>query len=231
MPHLSERGIRILVGNLPSSWPELNCECLHMQLFLPLFPDLHSEICLETSPLNHTFQKSIYVPSDACTRFGCLKSLLFLQSQKSFLAVSSSILSITPGAKEGTDVCSLWRTWMCHQPPQGWAAPEMPTGSRACHQKLLQQTEQGSVQGDYNHSHPQRVWSTKGIPLSDKNRRLCREVSETDTDLIWKVKPFYSWSCSAALAVLTWADCNCQDCFLLSSHFPKSHYPISMESH
>lgn len=73
---------------------------------------------------------------------------------------------------------------MCHQPPQGWAAPEMPTGSRACHQKLLQQTEQESVQGDYNHSHPQRVWSTKGIPLSNKNRRLCREVSETDTDLI-----------------------------------------------
>lgn len=128
-------------------------------------------------------------------------------------------------------ICAAWGAHECATSPQSWAAPEIPTRSRACHQKLLQQTEQESVQGDCNHSHPQRVWSIKGIPLSDKNRRLCREVSETDTDLIWEVKPFYSWNCSAALAVLTWADCNCQDCFLLSSHFPKRHYPISMESH
>lgn len=53
----------------------------------------------------------------------------------------------------------------------------------------------------------------------------CREVGETDTDLIWEVKPFYSWNCSATLAVLTWADCNCQDCFLLSSHFAKKSLP------
>lgn len=135
-------------------------ECLHMQLFLPLFPDLHSGICLETSPFNHTFQKSIYVPSDACARFGRLKSCLLFQSQERFLAVFSSTLSTSPGAKEGTDTCSLG-THECATSPQGWAAPEMPTGSRAFHQKLLQQTEQESAQGDYNHSHPQGVWSIK----------------------------------------------------------------------
>lgn len=93
-------------------------ECLHMQLFLPLFSDLHSGICLETCPLTHIFQENNYVPSDASSRFACLKSCLFLQSQESFLVVFSSIPSISPGAKDGTDLCSLGSTWVCHQPTE-----------------------------------------------------------------------------------------------------------------
>lgn len=41
---------------------------------------------------------------------------------KSLLAVLSSMLSITPGAKEGIDLHSLGRTWMCRQPLQATAA-------------------------------------------------------------------------------------------------------------
>ena len=68
---------------------------------------------------------------------------------------------------------------------------------------LLQQIEKKSVQRGYNHSHLQRVWSIKDILVPDKSKRLCREVRDTETELICEVKPFHSWSCSAALAVLT----------------------------
>lgn len=227
MLHLSGRAIGMLVGNLPSFWPVLNWVFTYT-IFLPLFPDLHSGICLETSPLNHTFQKSNYVPSDACTRFGCLKSCLFLQSQESLLAVLSSMLNISPGAKDETDPCNLGSTRVCHQ-PTGLGCSWNANRIQGRPPEFLQQTERESLQ--ITTTLTPKEFGAQKVFLYQTRIGDCREVSETDTDLIWEVKPFYSWNCSAAHAVLTWADCNCQDCFLLSSHFPESHYPISMESH
>lgn len=87
--------------------------------------------------------------------------------------------------------CVMGLTLKCQQDP-GYTT-----------RRFSQQTEQEAIQRGYNHSHPQRMWSIEDILLSDKSKIFCREVRETETDLICEVKPFHSWSCSAALAVLT----------------------------
>lgn len=73
--------------------------------------------------------------------------------------------------------------------------PKCQQDPRYATKRLSQQTEQDTVQTDYNHSRLQRLWSIKDTVVSDKSKRLCREVRETETDLICEVS-FMELLCS-----------------------------------
>lgn len=79
---------------------------------------------ISTSPAVRSFQREGH-PShlpDSSTRISWPGQKFWPPKPKSFLAVFSSIPSITPSAKEGTGLRSLGRKWMCHQSLQGLAA-------------------------------------------------------------------------------------------------------------
>lgn len=131
MLHLSWRAIRMLVGNLPSFWAVLNWVFTYATIsslvFRPSFRDL-----LESSPLNNIFQKSICLPIMPVLDLDVWNPVFSSKVRKASVAYWVSLL----GQRRG-QICAAWGAQECATSSQGWAAPEMPTEPRACHQKLL----------------------------------------------------------------------------------------------